>query len=188
MKKCIFIIFLVSIFSSCVEKKEIISNEVINKLSEGSYKIPSKFGNLDLFVLSKNQQIIITNADYLNYVYNYHYKSIFKSYNEFLSDVLNHNIQLNTTVFDNIPYKIFKLSKTIENEYKDQTFETFFKKYSKKEDFEKGSYILNISKETSPNEIMTISYYFYLNGYQVVRNDYLPKYLVIKREEIMGIE
>jgi hypothetical protein len=188
MKKCIFIIFSVLTFCSCIKKKEIISNEIVNKLSEGSYKMPSRFGDLDLFVLSSNQQIIITNADYLNYVYNYHYKSIFKSYSEFLSDVLNQNIQLNTTVFDNIPYKIFKLNKTIENEYKEQTFDFFFKKYSEKEDSERDSYILKISKGTSPNEIMTISYYFYLNGYQIVRNDYLPKYLVIKREKIMGIK
>jgi hypothetical protein len=32
---------------------------------------------------------------------------------------------------------------------------------------------------------MTISYYFYLNGYETSRDDYFPKYIVVSRDVIM---
>jgi len=183
--KQIFVISILIIFFSCTKKEKIISDDNISKLSEGNYRIPSVFGNLDLYVLLDNNIIIVTNADYLNYVYEKHYMNKFKSYNDFLSRTLNQKFKLNKRVFDNIPFKIFKINEAIEKEYNETAFEDFFKKYSKKDKSRMHYYILNLPKETTNDEVMTISYYFYLNGYQIMRNDYFPKYIIHKRDEIM---
>ena len=37
------------------------------------------------------------------------------------------------------------------------------------------------------DEIMSISYFLYLNGYQTKLNDYFPKYVVKNRDIILGV-
>ncbi|MCC9070169.1 hypothetical protein LNQ49_00930 [Flavobacterium sp. F-65] len=124
--KHLFIIIVV-LFFSCTKKKEIISDSNISKLSEGSYEIPSRYGTLNLFVLSDNDEIIVTNADYLNYVYVNHYKDEFKNYNIFLSNVLNEKKRVKKSFFNKIPYKSFKINKELEMEYGQLNFDAFFK-------------------------------------------------------------
>lgn len=184
-KQILIILLLVLTFFSCKQDKEIVSNDIINKLSDGNYKRPSINGTLNLFVLSDNQDVIVTNTDYLNYVYDSHYKNKFKNYSEFLTFFLNHKEILSKNDFDSIPYKSFKLNKTIGKQYHELKFKEFFKKHVKKNNSKEDSYTLNVSKDMSYDEIMTISYYLYLNGYQTMRNDYFPNYIVIKIDKII---
>jgi hypothetical protein len=182
-KTLMILIFLFS-FLSCVEKREIIKDNELNKLSDGNYLIPSKNGGLDLYVLSENEEIIITNADYLNFVYDKQYKIKYKNFKEFLSDALNHKIIIKAKCFERIPYKHFSVNKFLEVQYNELGFNNFFERYTKNTS-DKDSFILNLKIDNSLDEIETISYYFYLNGYQVIIDDHIPKYFVFKRDKVL---
>lgn len=186
MKKHALILLMLLIIVACKQDKKIMSDDAVNKLSSGSYKVPSPYGRLDLFVMSDNQDIIVTNTDYLRYVYDYHFVIKFKTYNEFLSKTLNHEITLDKKVFDSIPYESFKISKMIEKQYKDLKFETFFKKYVVKSKYRKDTFVLSDALKIPHDEILTISYYLYLHGYQTKFTDYSPQYVVTKRDKIMS--
>lgn len=186
MKQLLTIIFtMILSLSSCIKNKEIISEENINKFSKGSYITPSKYGNLNLFVLTDDEEIIITNADYLNYVYDNHYKNKFTTYAEFLSEVLNEKMKIEKSAFQRIPYESFKIHSIVEKEYRQLRFNDFFNKYAKNYRPNEDSHYLNIKENPSLSKIRTISYYFYLNGYQTIRGDDFPRYSVFKRDKLM---
>jgi len=183
IKKYILILVAISIIVACKHDNEIMSNEDVSKLSDGSYKIPSHYGMVELFVLSDNQDIIMTNTDYLRYVYDHHFLTKFKTYYEFLSKTLNHKIKLDHKNFDGIPYESFKISERIEKQYRNLKLKGFLKKYiTRKHD----TSILSISTQMPYNEILTISYYLYLNGYQTKFSDHSPQYVVMERDRIMN--
>lgn len=186
MKKIFTIILVILSFFSCTEKKEIISEIDINKFAKGSYIVPSKYGALNFFLLADNGEVIITNADYLNYVYNKHYQKEYSSYREFLSKVLNEEIKIRKKTFERIPYKSFKINSIVEKEYKQLSFNDFFNKYTVNDMSKENSNYLKIEENTSLDEIRTISYYFYLNGYQIIKGDNFPRYFVYKRDKLMN--
>jgi hypothetical protein len=181
MKKIFYIVLLLLV--SCNQRNGIIKEEHINKLSEGSYEMPSKYGGLSLFILSNDGDIIITNSDHLNYVYEKHYLDKNNTYKDFLIKVLNKNSKVDKKEFDNIPFKSFKIDSVIKKEYQESSFDSFVKKYTLKSKISKKALELN-NNSKSYQELMTIAYYFYINGYQVQENDYSAKYRLIKRDEV----
>lgn len=187
MKKIITTITLVMIsFISCTEKKEIISEKDINKFAKGSYVIPSKYGTLDLFILVDNKEIIISNADYLNYVYDKNYQKQYTTYKDFLSEVLNQKNKIKKSAFETIPHKSFKINDNIKEEYQKLSFHDFFNKHAQYDISSESPNYLDIQENASSDEIKTVSYYFYLNGYQVVKGDNFPKYFIYDREKLMN--
>lgn len=186
MKKIITITLVIITFISCKEKKEIISEKDINKFAKGSYVVPSKYGALDLFILSDNKEIIISNADYLNYVYEKKYRKEYATFRDFLSHVLNQKNEIKKSAFERIPYKSFKINANIEEEYQKLSFTDFFNKFAKYEISHENNNYLNIQENASSDEIKTISYYFYLNGYQIVKGDSFPRYYIYDREKLMN--
>jgi hypothetical protein len=186
MKKIITIILIMISNFSCTEKKEIISENDIIKFAKGNYMAPSKYGALELYVLTVNDEIIISNADYLNFVYVNHYKNAYICYKDFLSELLNQKIKINKSEFERIPYKSFRINERIKKEYEKLNFKDFFNKHAKYIiSFEKSNY-LNINRNASSDEIKTILYYFYLNGYQIIRGDSFPRYYIYSRNKLMN--
>lgn len=183
MKKIFYIVLLLV---SCNQREEIIKEEHINKLSEGNYEMPSKYGGLSLFILSNDGDIIITNSDHLNYVYEKHYLHNNNTYKDFLIKVLNRNNKVDKKEFDNISFKSFKIDSVIKKEYQESSLDSFIKKYTLKSKISKNVLELN-NKSKNYQELMTIAYYLYINGYQVQEDDYSAKYRVIKRDDFFKI-
>jgi hypothetical protein len=186
MKKIITITLVMISFISCTENKKIISEKDINKFAKGSYLTPSKYGTLDLFILADNKEIIISNADYLKYVYDKNYQKEYTSYKDFLAEVLNQQNEIKKSVFERIPHKSFKIDNKIKGEYQKLNFNNFFNKHAKYDISSEKSNYLDIQENTSSDQIKTISYYFYLNGYQIVKGDNFPRYYIYKREKLMN--
>lgn len=185
MKNILYVLLL--LITSCNQKQEIIKEKHIDNLSEGTYKMPSKYGGLTLFVLSDDGDIIVTNSDYLNYVYEKHYLHRNNTYKDFLIKVLNNKNKIKKEEFDNIPFRSFKIDTTVEKKYQEHSFDNFIEEYTIKSKSTKERMELN-SKNKSYQEIMTIAYYFYINGYQVLENDYSAKYSIVKRDRIFEIK
>ncbi|WP_395066824.1 hypothetical protein [Flavobacterium sp.] len=183
MKNLNFILFILILFDSCNQNKDIINEKFVEKLEVSSYKTPSKYGELNLFILSSENDFIITNANYLNYVYKKYYVNSFKNFHSFLSEVLNQRTRLDKKKFDNIPFKIFKIDYPIKKEYEDNTFKYFFSKYTTQSKFEKGKLLLK-QDIGNFNKTMSVCYFLYLNGYQIEFDDNIGIYYVIKRESI----
>lgn len=178
MKKTIIIIIFI-FFYGCEKKTLIITEDVAEKLSMATYKKPSVYGQEKLFVLTNSNQVILTNADSLNYLYQLHYKKSYKYFKNFLLDVLNQKIKISKNDFEGIPYKVFIINKKIEKVY--QTgFNNIYNQYTKKLKPESKRIILQTEKLNN-EEFLTIQYYFYLNGYQVQEDDYSGFYYVIER-------
>lgn len=167
----------------CNQKQEIIKEKYVNELAKGTYKMPSKFGGLTLFILSNDGDIIVTNSDYLNYVYEKHYLHINNTFKDFLMKVLNNKNRIDKKELDNIPFKSFKIDTTIKKKYTEYSFDSFIKEYTLKSGFYKDRIELN-SKNRNYEEIMTIAYFFYINGYQLQEDDYSAKYNFVKRDQI----
>lgn len=182
MKKILYIIILLLIIS-CNKKQDMMKEEYIYKLSNGNYRNPSKYGGVSLYILSDEGDIVQTNSDHLNYVYVNHYLKIYKTYKEFLINVLNNNNKIPKKEFGNISFKSFKIDNEIKKKYQNQSFNNFINEFTVNLNFSKDKFELK-SENKSYQEIMTISYYFYINGYQVQVNDYHAKYIVVKRDDI----
>lgn len=172
--------YLIIIFTltSCKQEKNILSPEVISRLSNVDFQMPSRYTNLKIFVLSKNDSLIVTNNDNLYYAYSSQFKRKYEDYEDFLSSVVNQKIVLDRKDFGNAFIDKFKIDKNVENEYHKIGFEKFFQKYTVKDKSNKQSFNL-ISEDE--HQVMTIIYFFYLNGYDTSSNDYLPKLIVRKR-------
>ncbi|URC11850.1 hypothetical protein [Flavobacterium sp. B183] len=178
--RIIIYVLIFSCFFSCKKKHIIIDTDDIDKLSKAKYEMPSVYGQTNLFILVKNQEIIKTNADFLNYLYELKFKKSFGSFRDFLDAVLNHKIEITKEDFKNIYYEFFVLSKSIKKEY-EQGFGSFYLKYTK--DFNQKK-ILNITK-LSKDDFFTIQYYFYLNGYQIQEDNYNGYYYLISRDILL---
>jgi hypothetical protein len=180
MKKNIIIILFFLLSSCQFEIRKSFNQEMIKELSAGNYNFPSKFGSITLYALSDKNEIIETNADYLNYVFHKHYLNYFKNYSSFLTKVLNEKMIISKSNFDNVPYKSFKIDSLIETKYKTESFKDFFNEYVKKK---KNRLIMKV-QNLNNNEVMSISYLLFINGYQVQIVDIRAEYYVESRDEL----
>jgi len=181
MKKLIFILIFWS-FNSCEKKSTIINDDVIDKLSKAKYEMPSVYGQESLFVSIGNSEIIKTNADFLNYLYELKFKKLYKSFKEFLDAVLNHKIKINKNDFKNVYYEVFILSGNIIKEY-EKGFDIFYTRYTKELNLKSKKIVLKKTK-LNRNDFLTIQYFFYLNGYQILEDDYNGYYYVVDRKTL----
>lgn len=177
MKKIVTIlIILILNISSCQKKEDIFDENAIEFLSEGNYKSTSIYGYISLFVLTDNNEIIETNSAYLRYVFEHYYTKSFANFNSFLIAVLNKKIQIPKINFKKIPHTTFQIDKSIETKYNNSNFDSFFNKFVE----QKKLKVLNLNE----NEIRSVSYFLYINGYHVKIDDARGEYNVIERKNI----
>ncbi|MBO9584400.1 MAG: hypothetical protein J7574_09605 [Flavobacterium sp.] len=181
MKRIVFILIFWC-FISCEKRSTIIDDDVLDKLSKAKYEMPSIYGQESLFVSVKNFEIIKTNADFLNYLYELKFKKAYKSFKEFLDAVLNHKIEIDKNDFKNVYYEVFILSDKITKEY-EKGFNIFYTKYTEELNLKNKKIVLKKTK-LNKDEFLTIQYYFYLNGYQIQEDDYNGFYYVVDRETL----
>lgn len=183
MKKIVIAFVLISFFLSCQKKDQNFTKEMIEKLIVVDNGLPSKYSFLDLYILTNNNEVLKTDNNYLLLSYNRYYQMKFKSFEEFLDEVLNKNLVFEQSSFRKIIHlRSFKLNQEIEKKYSEIGFDEFFKKYSKKTNKKNAEFELNksIIKE---NEYSTIVYLLYKNRYDIGTDCYIGKDYIRKRED-----
>jgi hypothetical protein len=182
MKKITFTIVLFSFFFSCQRKEENFTKEMIEKLIVTDNGLPSKYTFLDLYILTNNNEVLQTNNNYMFQTYNRYYQKRFKTFEDFLEEVLNKNFALDyNSPHEIIHLKSFKLNQEIEKQYSEIGFDEFLKKYSKKTNKKNAEFELNKSI-IKKNEYLTIVYLLYKNRYDIGTDCYIGKDYIRKRE------
>ncbi len=173
MKKVIiFVLVLTSLFS-CNEKtlKPKISKELIDLACLENIKQKEIFDykrktfikhhySIDIFAKLTNGKLVETNFYELLKIYEKEFTSKFDSYNEFMYEVINQDLVLNETDFEE---KAFHLDKHLKKEFKSLSFDVFLKKYSLRKKDDKNLYLKD--EFFSGNRYLTISYLLYTKGY-----------------------
>ncbi|WP_417942956.1 hypothetical protein [Flavobacterium sp. RS13.1] len=186
MKKILLLLLFCFLFS-CEKKEPNFSEDMIEKLSVmQEYKdgelLPSIYLGLDLYGLTKNNEVCKTNNHELFFFYKEYYFKKFKSFEDFLSAVLNKNFVLDKELFKKRIYLAsFKLNPVIQKEYSDLGFDKFLKKYSKpsirKDELELNKSVIKTGGYS------TIKYFLFLNRYDVSVDCYIGKDYISKRED-----
>ena len=167
MKKIVIAIVLFSFFLSCQKKEENFTKEMIGKLVVVDNGLPSKYMFLDLYILTTNNEVLKTDNDYLFLSYKRYYRKKFKTFEEFLNEVLNKNYVFDQSSLNKIIHlESFKLNQEIEKQYSEIGFDEFLKKYSKKTNKKNAEFELNKSV-IKKNEYSTVVYLLYKNRYDV---------------------
>ena len=112
------------VFISCDNKEERFSDKMIEELIvlKENNDIPPPKSLLDIYVLSDNSEIMLTDNYSLYKFYNHYYYKEFKALKEFLNEVLNKDFVIEKKFFKNQFYlKSFKLNRNIETLFKDYT-------------------------------------------------------------------
>ena len=186
MKKILTLLILLCFLISCQRKESNFSEEMIEKLafhndSKDSLLTINNYSFINLYILTNENEIFVTNGEFLYQSYIMYFQKEYKTFKEFLEIVLSEDY-----VFDALHQKVillqnFKLNPKIEKEYNSLGFDKFLKKYSKpslsENNDELNTLIIN------PDEFFTISYLLYLNRYDLRVDDIQARYSIIKRED-----
>ena len=191
MKKIFTLLLLFCFLISCERKEPNFSEEMIENLADrgemqdgknGVVRLPSAFSFIDLYVLTNDKEIHLTNINELSFFYDRYYSKEFKTFKEFLNSALNKQYCLDKKRFPNPHYlESFRINSDIKKEYILLGFDKFLKKHSKpstgNHDFE-----LDYSS-IRRDEYLTIKYLLYLNKYDISSDCNIGKDYIRKRED-----
>lgn len=185
MKKIISLLILFCLLISCERKEPNFSDEMIERLAfqekiDGQ-RIPSIYTSFNLYFLTNNREVCLTNNSELSFLYKQYYSNEFSSLKVFFDAVLNHEFILDKKRFKKPVYiDSFKLKLMTEKEYSNLGFDNFLKKYSKETASKRLALNRAIIKE---GEQSTIEYILFKNGYDINSDCYLGIDFIRKRED-----
>lgn len=173
---------------SCERKEPNFSEEMIEKLADpgevknGVIRLPPPPASFsDLYVLTNNNEILLSSVGELLFLYKGYYSKEFNSFESFLDAVLNHEFVLDKRLYKKPTYlESFKLNPNIEEEYTDLGFNSFLKKYSRETVSKRLALNRKIIKE---DEYSTVVYILFKNGYDISSDCYLGIDYIRKRED-----
>ena len=155
------------LFVSCNKQDEVqFDTSSISKLSSYNYeeKIPSANAFLDLYLKTGGDSICITNPDALYWEYKKNYSAEYSDYNSFLLNILNPDNSLKYKPFHET--ECFILRDEIKKVYHESSFNNFLMQYCESEKSNQ-QYVFRNFVLKDYGLIQNISYYLYLNKYQV---------------------
>ena len=172
------------LFVSCNKQEAVPFDTLsIGKLANYNYeeKMPSANAFLDLYLKAGGDSICITNPDALYWEYKKNYAAEYRDYNSFLLNILNPE--------NNLKYKplyeteCFILREEIKKIYHENSFNNFLMKYC---ELKKSNqqYVFRNFVLKDYGLIQNISYYLYLNKFQVNLDCVSGVYSISPRDEI----
>lgn len=175
MKKLFYTAFILLVVA-CADNKGSIDKNTIKKLSMGDFKIPSRYGNLLLFINS-GDSIGCTNINVLHGIYIQSYLLSYNNFEEFLSDALNQKITFSSDILKNYSVNLFAVNTITKNYYEYSSISNFLKLYCVRKSIDK--FIVKKQYQNS-DQLFTILYYFFINNYTVNEDDYIGEFIVYK--------
>lgn len=172
MKNIIFV-FLLLIMCSC-NNREYFNNKIVDELAEIDSLIPSPYGNLIVFVQVENEQIGKLTLNILLGIHRSFYSDSYKSLNGFLHRALNQNIEFKPDIVEQRNGTVFLLNKSISNNYKMNGIDYLINQFCVKHD---DLYEIE-AKSLNQDELFSIMYYFFLNNFSIIEDEYSGTYFV----------
>jgi hypothetical protein len=131
---------------------------------------PSPEIALELFFKSSEGELCKMNIIGLSGVYHKHYTEQYPNLEAFISKTLNQQIALDTAGFSRyLGVAIFSPDNDVANNFRKLSFPEFIKKYCSP--LEAKSFRVE-NRELTENQVNTVLYYFFINNYYVVFDDY----------------
>lgn len=176
MKKASFIPLIFFLLLGC--QKKIVDNNFLSELSkidnENKFYVP-KNATTYLFVSLDNNKIFATNSLELYDWYKNYCKSEYKSYYSFLDSVLNKKTKLKSSIAKNYRYQVFTENSQIMQLSVTDIIKDYFQG-------DKQNYYF-YPKNLSTNDIQTVLYKIFLEGYLISFDDYGGKYNIVKYKD-----
>lgn len=173
MKKSRFIPLIFFLLLGC--QKKIVDHNLINELSKidnkNDFYIPEN-ATTYLYVSLDNNKTFVTNSLELYDWYKNYLDSEYKSYYSFLECVLNKKIKLKSSIAINYRYQIFTEKSEIMKLSVKDIIKTYFQCNKQ--------YYYFYPKNLSINDIQTVLYKMFLDGYLIHFDDYGGKYNIVK--------
>jgi hypothetical protein len=164
--------FLVNCSANKEKMQEIISMdkmEIIVKKLSLIPPDPIEF-TIRIYILDDCSQLHETDFSYLNTLYDLKFKVLYKSLSSFLYEVVNQRLKLKSEYFtSNSPP--CELDTSIMKVYIRNRLEGVIEKYCTYDE-KKNIYLLDNVNTLNQCAINTISYYFFINRYYIIVNDY----------------
>jgi hypothetical protein len=173
MKNIIILLLLFSVVSC--NNKQYFKDKTIKELSSrGDSEIPSVYGYLSIFVLVDSNQVAKTSMEDLWTMYKFDYVGIYNKFEVFVFEALNQKLIFKKGYIEKKNGDVFSLTQKIKLEYEKSGISYLVDHYSKNN----GKELEIIRSSLSSNDLRTIQYYFFINNYMVMRDDYLGTYYV----------
>ncbi len=183
MRRIYFILIFFILLSNCGKKQksiqEIISIEEASIIEKSLSRTPpsSTESFTPIYVIDEEGYLHMTDYSYLKSLYDLEYSVKYKSFSFFIYNIVNHKIKLKIVDFNSKSSKC-RIVQNIFNIYKMDNIEGLINKYCF---YDKKRNRLLLKKENlSTCEIETISYYFFINRYKKVLNEYSNRIYFIK--------
>ena len=177
LKKIISLIFIFTLGCNIPDKKIHIKPQTIKELSAFNFDLPSPDIALFIFVRSSDDRHMARlNIIALHKIYTLAYSHNGTGFETFLSGALNETISIDQNILTKRGERIFMIDKEIKHDFDSLTFPDFENKYCEK----RNNGQLAIKRKFNAAEgIDSILYYFFINNYKVVPDDYSGGYIVI---------
>ena len=176
MKKVIALFLIFTIGCNTHEKIHI-KEQSIKELSSFNFNLPSPDIALYLFVRSSDDHHLARlNIIALHKIYTAAYSQYNDSFETFLSDVLNETKSIDDEILIKKGGYEFQLNEKIKHDYRSLKLSDFKNKYCEKRIY--GQFAIKKEFKNAEN-LHSILYYFFINNYKVVPDDYSGQYVVI---------
>jgi hypothetical protein len=174
-----FILFLILLVGSagCKNQSIHIKEETIKKLAAYNVNLPSPDIALFLFIKSSDGNRCSLNINTLHTIYNESYAKKNIGFEQFVFLTLNQKLSINNSFLIKHDVFEFVLNKEVEDNYDNLTIAQFQKMYCSK--INGNSFEVKVDN-TDMEKLYSILYFFFINNYKVLSDDYLGKYIIIQ--------
>lgn len=180
VKKRILFCFIIFLFGCSNHVDSNITDDFIKKIAVVDDTLPSKYVQYNLYVKTNKDLILVTNVNFLNALYKKYYQDNFKNFYSFLQATLKHGFKIENKIAINYEYQTFNENSNIMNLGTNVIIEKYFQ-YNNNNNKERCFFY---AKDLSQNDIQTILYRMFLEGYLISFNDYEGSYIIKKYESI----
>jgi len=172
-----FILIAFIVLSSCSRNKNTqrIDSRIIYEMAYDDRTTPSRF-NFDFFVRCKNGKVAMINEPALWGIHRENPKNLF--YEKFLDLALNQKIEVDDTRILSSA-DCFLLDSKVANYYKSHNLEDFLLEY-----FTKENNGWRLKDGYAKSQLMSISYYCFINNKFLQFDDYIGIYILVEPNEL----
>ena len=155
-----------------------IKDQMIKELSSFNFSLPGPDIALFLFVKSSNNYRCCLNIIALHKIYIQAYSKSEMDFNAFLSNTLNETILIDTEILKKKGAFEFRIDQKVMHDYDNSSLSKFESKYCDVEN--KKRFAVKRQYKKNVKELYSIMYYFFINNYKALADDYVGEYVLVK--------
>jgi len=178
VKNLILFSFIILLFGCSKKVDSNITDDFIKKVAVVDAVLPSKYVQYNLYVQTNKDLILVTNVNFLNVLYKEYYQNKFIDFQGFLQATLKQGFKIENKIAVNYEYQTFNKNSNIMK----LAINVIIEKHFQHNDNNEERYFF-YPKNLSTNDIQTVLYKMFLEGYLISFDDYGGKYNIVKYKD-----